>query len=78
MALLTLLNQEILPVFSDEGVCRIVIDIVPQMLTKLKITLSLLGEFDLAKTIECCIGQFIKGRRIEDALTETKQYKVRS
>ena len=68
MALLTQLSQETLPVFTDKGVGRIVIDIVPQSLAKL----PLLGGFDLAKATERCIGQFIKGRGIEDALTETK------
>ena len=63
--------------FFDEGVYRIVIDIVIKRLLEFENTLLLLGRFQMAKVVELCIGQFVKGSSTEDALVETNQFGVK-
>lgn len=63
--------------FFDEGVYRIVIDIVIQRLLEFQNTLLLLGRFQVAKVVELCIGKFFKGSSTENALVEINQFGVK-
>ena len=70
-ALQNLMTKESLPVFSEEGVYKVVIDIVLQRSSEFKNIFLLLRGFHTAKAAECCIGKFIEVSGIEDALPET-------
>ena len=63
--------------FFDEGVYRIVIDIVIQRLLEFENTLLLLGRFQVAKVVELGIGKFFKGSSTENALVEINQFGVK-
>ena len=62
------LERDHLPVFCDEEVYRIVLDIYlrcPQEFSKL---IPMMGEFHMTKCVLHCIGKYIKGSELEDSL----------
>ena len=72
------LNQTALPIFCDEGVFRIVFDIVlsnPKEFDKL---ISMLGSFHTVKVVEHCIGKYLRGSGVEDALVETDVFGLKA
>ena len=54
------LNQESLPVFCEEGLYRIVINIDLQISLEFENIVPLLGEFHIVSAVKRCIGKFIK------------------
>ena len=70
-SVLVQLDQESLPVFCDEGVFRITVDIYFQCPDEFKNLIPMLGGFHMEKAFEHCIGKYMKGSGIEDALVET-------
>ena len=64
------LDPTILPVFCDEGVFRIVLDIFLRCPDEFNSLLPMLGEFHMAKCGEHCIGKFVRGCGLEDGLLE--------
>ncbi len=68
------LNQEIMPVVSDEGVFHIVVDIVmtePQQFCDLY---PMLGAFHMAKVLLRCAGRYLSGSGLDDALIEAEVF----
>ena len=64
-------KQKCLPVICDEGVFRILAQIVLQRPIEFQNILPMLGCFHLTKAVEHCLGKLLKGSGIEDALVET-------
>ena len=67
-------EQESLPIFCDEGVFRIVVDIYLQKPDQFKRLIPMLGGFHTAKCAEHCIGKYIGGGDIADILKQTKVF----
>ena len=70
LKILSQLNQTALPIFCDEGLFRIVFNIVlsnPKEFDKL---IPMLGSFHTAKVVEHCIGKYLRGSGVEGALVE--------
>ena len=65
-------NQDALPVFCDEGVFRILVDIYLQRKDEFHMLIPMLGAFHTAKCVEHCIGKYIQGCGIEESLRQTK------
>ena len=65
------LDQTILPIFCDEGVFRIVLEIFLACPDEFNKLLPMLGGFHMAKCVEHCIGKFVRGCGLEDSLLET-------
>ena len=65
-------QQEALPVFCEEGVFRIVVDIYLQRPEQFKQLIPMLGGFHTAKCVEHCIRKYIGGGGIDDILKEAK------
>ena len=55
------LKQDSLPLICDEGVFRIVTEITLQQPEQFKKIIPMMGNFNLAKAVEHCIGKFLKG-----------------
>ena len=70
------LDQETLPLFCDEGVLRIVLDIYLQKKNEFCNVIPMLGDFHTAKYIEHCIGKYIQGSCIEESLRQTQVFGV--
>ena len=66
------LDQKILPVYCDEGVFRIVIDIYFQRRNQFQNLMPMLGSFHIAKCLEHCIRKYIDDTGIDDCLSQTK------
>ena len=66
--LLNQLKQKSLSVFCDEGVFRLVLNIYLKRPEEFKNLLPMLGGFHTAKCVQRCIGTYIKGTGLEDAL----------
>ena len=69
--LLSQLKQKSLPIFCDEGVFRLVHKIYSKRPEDFKDLVLMLGGFHTAKRVQRCIGKYIKGAGLEDALVET-------
>ena len=67
------LQQDTLPLFCDEGVFRIVVDIYIKHPDEFSHLLPMLGAFHMAKVA----GKYIKGSGFEDALVENKVFGVK-
>ena len=65
------LDQKILPVYCDEGVFRIVIDIYFQRRNQFQNLMPMLGSFHIAKCLEHCIRKYIDETGIDDCLSQT-------
>ena len=65
------LKQKSLPVFADEGVFRIMLDIYLKCPDKFNDLVPMLGGFHMAKCVHRFIGKYIKDTDLEDALVET-------
>ena len=76
MALSNKLDQEVLSLFCDEVVFRIVLDICLQKGNEFRDIIPMLGRFHTAKCIELCIGKYIQGSSIEKSLRETQIFNV--
>ena len=63
-----------MPVFCDEGVFCIVSDIVLKHPKEFENLVPMMGGFHMSKAAMHCIGKFLKGCGIEDALVETKAF----
>ena len=64
------LQQSILPVYCDEGVFRIVLDIFLNRPDEFPCLLPMLGGFHMAKCALHCIWKYISGSGLEDGLVE--------
>ena len=62
------LEQKTLPLFCDEDVFRIVLDIYLAHSEEFKCLLPMLGCFHMAKVAEHAIGKYINGCGLENAL----------
>ena len=71
---LSQLSQNSLPVVCDEGVFRILVEIILQRPEEFKNLVPKLGSFHLSKAVQHCIGKLIRGSDIEDALVKTKGF----
>ena len=63
------LDQDALLLFCYESVYQIVADIYLKCPERFK---QLMGSFDMAKCVRCCIERYVSGGGIEDAFIETK------
>ena len=77
MKLLNPLKQKSLPIFCDEGVFRLVLNIYLKRPEESKKLMPMLGGFHTAKCVQRCIGKFIKGTGLEDALVEAGVFGVK-
>ena len=68
------LNQDFLPIFCDEGVFRIVLDIYLKCPDKFSKLIQMMGAFHMAKCVQHCIGKYIKGSGLADPLLEAKVF----
>ena len=65
------LDQRSMPVFCDEGVYRLVVEIHLKCPEKFKPLVPCLGGFHMAKCLQHCTGKYIKGTGLDDVLLET-------
>ena len=72
------LNQDLLSIFCDKGVFRILADIYLQKKDKFQILIQIqmLGGFHAAKCVEHCIEKYIQRPGIEGSLWQTKVFGV--
>ena len=75
--LLNQLEQKTLPIFCDEGVFRLVLNIYLKRPQQFKDLVPMLGGFHMAMCVQRCIGKYIKGTGLEDALVETGVFGVK-
>ena len=68
------MKQKTVPVFCDEGVFRIVLDIFLNNLVEFKDILPMLEGFHMAITVLYATGKYVKGSGLEDILKYTKVY----
>ena len=66
------LDQKLIPIFCDEDVHHIVVDIYIKCPEKFKALVLCLGGFHMGKCLEHCIDKYIKGTGLEDGLIECK------
>ena len=66
------LDQKSMPIFCDEEVCRIVVDIYIKYPEKFTPLIPCLGGFHMVKCFEHSIGKYIKGTGLKDSLGESK------
>ena len=71
------LEQKSLPLFCDEGVFRIVVDIFLQHPLQFQSLVPCLGGFHMAKCAQHCIGKYIRGSGLEDSLLETSIFGIK-
>ena len=77
LKLLGQLSQTAIPVMCDEGVYRIVANIVLQRPNEFKGIIPMLGGFHMAKALLHCIGKYVKHTGLVDALTETEAFGIK-
>ena len=77
LKLLNQLEKKSLPIFCDEGVFRLVLNIYLKFSEEFKNLVAMLGGFHIAKCVQRCIGKFIKGTGLEDAFVETDVFGVK-
>ena len=71
------LQQKSLPVFCDEGVFLIVVDVYLQRPDEFRSLVPFLGGFHMAKCVQHCIGKYVRGSGLEDSLLETSIFGVK-
>ena len=59
-----------MPIFSDEGVFHIVIDVLMNEPDNFKDLFPMLGTFHMAQVLLRCAGRYITGSGLDDALIE--------
>ena len=72
------LQQRILPVFCDEGVFRIFLDIFLAHPTEFDCLLPMLGSFHMAKIALGAAGKYVKGSGLDDTLVETQVFGIKT
>ena len=72
------LHQKALPIFCDEGVYRIIVDIYLKCVNKFKMLVPCLGGFHMAKCVQHCIGKYIRGNCLDCALVENQVFEKKS
>ena len=72
------LDQGILPIFCNESVFTIVVDIYLQRQNQFKYLIHMLLSFHAAKSVYHCIGKYISGTGIYDCLSQTKEVNVKT
>ena len=68
------LKQDALPLFCDEGVFRIVVDIFLQKQDQFRNLIPMLGGFHTAKMSAHSIGKYIRGSGLEESLRQTRVF----
>ena len=71
------LDQKSLPVMCDEGVYRIVANIVLQRPKEFKNIIPMLGGFHMAKALLHCIGKYLKHTSLVDILIQTDTFSIK-
>ena len=69
------LDRKALPIFCGEGVYRIVVDIYLKCPNEFKMLVPCLRGFHMAKGVQHCIGKYIRGSGLDDALVETQVFR---
>ena len=64
------LNQPTMPIWCDEGVFDILIDVVLYNPAQFSHIFAAMGPFHWSKIIQKCCGKFLRGSGLEDALVE--------
>ena len=77
LKLLERLDQKSLPVMCDEGVYRIVANIVLQRPKEFKNIIPMLGGFHMAKALLHCIGKYLKHTSLVDILIQTDTFSIK-
>ena len=72
------LKQKTLPVFCDEGVFRIFVDIYLANPVEFDCLLPMLGSFHMAKIALGAAGKYVKGSGLDDALIEAKVFGIKT
>ena len=67
-------DQKSLPNFCYEGVYRIVVYIYLKCANEFQMLVLCLGGFHMAKCVQHCIGKYIRGTCLDDALVETQVF----
>ena len=70
VALAEQLDKNAIPVFCDEGVFRLVLNIFLKKQSEFKCLIPVLGGFHMAKCVLHCIGKYLNGCELEDRLVE--------
>lgn len=68
------LNQDVLPVFSGEGVFHTVADIIMAEPTEFNDLFPMLGMFHYTKVLLRCAGHYLSGSGVEDAVIESEVF----
>ena len=71
------LQQHCLPVFCDEGVYCIVTEIFLKQPEHFQNLVPVMGGFHMAKAAMHCVGKYLRGSGIEDALVETEAFRLK-
>lgn len=72
------LDHGIIPIFCNESVFTIVVDIYLQRQNQFKYLIHMLWSFHAAKSVYHCIGKYISGTGIYDCLPQTKEVNVKT
>ena len=72
VAVLDQLEQEFLPVYANEGVFGIMLNIYLTCPVKFKNLIPMLEGFHMTKCVQHCIRKFIKSSGLSDLSVETK------
>ena len=71
------LKQDVLPLFCDEGVFRIVVDIFLQKQDQFRNLIPMLGGFYTAECLHDSIEKYIRGSGLEESLRQTHVFGVK-
>ena len=77
VALAEHLDQNAIPVFCDEGVFRLVLNIFLKKQSEFKCLIPMLGGFHMAKCVLHCIGKYLNGCGLEDGLVEINIFGIK-
>ena len=77
VALAEHLDQNAIPVFCDEGVFRLVLNIFLKKQSEFKCLNPMLGRFHMAKCVLHCIGKYLNGCELEDELVEINIFGIK-
>ena len=70
-------DQNAIPVFCDEGVFRLVLNIFLKKQSEFKCLIPMLGGFHMAKCVLHCIGKYLNGCGLEDGLVEINIFGIK-
>ena len=71
------LKQEHLPLLCGEGVYTILLEVYLKRPEEFQKVIPMMGSLRMTKCVQHCIGKYVKGSRLEDALVETKVFWVK-